>query len=151
MIAYPDTSFLYAFYLQQSHSPKATEYAAKMKEPLHLTELVRYEFRQSVRFQVWRKATNDIEGLSERDAQAAIGQLEDDLKTGVAVIIPCSYMQVLALADKLSERFTIKNGHRSLDVLHVATALALKAKKLLSFDRRQRKLAESAGLQAAPL
>ena len=52
MTAFPDTSFLYGFYLQQTNSPAAAAYAAIMKEPLQITELLRYEFRQSLRFQV---------------------------------------------------------------------------------------------------
>ena len=38
-------------------------------------------------------------------------------------------------------------GHRSLDTLHVATALALGAKGLLTFDARQTALAKAAGLR----
>ena len=65
MRAYPDTSFLYGFYLKQSNSPAAAAHAATMKEPLHVTELLRYEFRQSLRFQVWRRATHPREGIAQ--------------------------------------------------------------------------------------
>jgi predicted nucleic acid-binding protein len=41
-------------------------------------------------------------------------------------------------------------GTRSLDLLHVAAALALEAKVFLSFDDRQRKAAASEGLQVKP-
>ena len=58
MTAYPDTSFLYGFYIAESNSPAAAAYAAMMREPLHVTELLRYEFRQSLRFQVWRRSAN---------------------------------------------------------------------------------------------
>jgi hypothetical protein len=54
MTAYADTSFLCAFYVRQSNSPVAAAHAAIMKEPLYVTELLKYEFRQSLRFQVWR-------------------------------------------------------------------------------------------------
>jgi predicted nucleic acid-binding protein len=42
---------------------------------------------------------------------------------------------------------TAKSGHRTLDVLHVATAVHLGAKEFLSFDIRQKKLARHAGLK----
>ncbi|MGZ8941132.1 MAG: hypothetical protein ACXW32_18155, partial [Limisphaerales bacterium] len=77
MIAYPDTSFLYAFYLRQTNSPAAAAYAASADEPLNLTDLVRFEFRQSLRFQVWRKSFKKNEGLNPQDAQSALVQLED--------------------------------------------------------------------------
>lgn len=150
MTAYPDTSFLYAFYLKQSNSPDAAAYAATMKEPLHLTELLRYEFRQSLRFQVWRRATNPREGLLQADADAALNQLEADLASGVAVDAPCDLLEVLRCADDLSLRHTTKQGYRSFDILHVATALHLAAKVLLTFDEKQRQLAVAAGLAVEP-
>ena len=52
MTAYPDTSFLFAFYVKQSNSPAAAAHAATMKEPLHVTALLAYEFRQALRAQV---------------------------------------------------------------------------------------------------
>ena len=150
MTAYPDTSFLCAFYLKQSNSTAAAAHAATMKEPLHVTELLRYEFRQSLRFQVWRRTGNPREGVAQTDADAALNQLEADLTNGVAVLAPCHLREVLHRADDLSKRHTITNGHRSFDILHVATALQLEAEELLSFDERQRKLAQAEGLKVKP-
>ena len=45
---------------------------------------------------------------------------------------------------------TPQGGHRSWDVLHVATALQLGSKTLLSFDHRQRSLAVANGFKIAP-
>lgn len=150
MTAYPDTSFLYGFYLTQSNSPAAAAQAATMKEPLHVTELLRYEFRQSLRFQVWRRSANPRAGVARADADAALNQLEADLASGVVVVAPCNLVEVLRRADDLSKRHTITEGHRSLDILHVATALALKAEQFLTFDSNQRKLALAAGMKVKP-
>ena len=121
-----------------------------MKEPLHITELLRYEFRQSLRFQVWRRAANPNEGISHVVADAAVNQLEADLLSGVAVIAVCDLLAVLRQADELSKRHTISEGYRSFDILHVATALHLGAKKFLSFDQRQRTLAGAEGMTVKP-
>ena len=150
MTAYPDTSFLCAFYLKQSNSPAAAAHAATMKEPLHVTELLRYEFRQALRFQVWRRAGNPREGVAQADADTALNQFEADLASGVAVLAPCHLLEVLRRADDLSKRHTITDGYRSFDILHVATALQLEAEELLSFDERQRKLAQAEGLKVKP-
>lgn len=150
MTAYPDTSFLYGFYLKQSTSPAAAAHAASMKEPLHVTELLRYEFRQSLRFQVWRRAAHPREGIAPADADAALNQLEADLANGVAVLAPCDLLEVLRRADDLSKRHTLKEGYRSFDLLHVATALHLAAKEFLTFDEKQCKLAAAAGLTVKP-
>jgi len=53
MIAFPDTSFLCAFYRRQDNSAAAAAYFKAMPEALHISGLLLYEFRQSVRFQVW--------------------------------------------------------------------------------------------------
>ena len=45
---------------------------------------------------------------------------------------------------------THAGGHRSFDILHVATATLAKAKLFLTFDNNQRKLAAAAGLTVGP-
>ncbi|MBE7501498.1 MAG: type II toxin-antitoxin system VapC family toxin [Verrucomicrobiales bacterium] len=150
MRAYPDTSFLYGFYLMESTSSAVAAYASTMREPLHLTELLRYEFCQSLRFQVWRRARNPAEGVLQSDAEAALNQLEADLASGIAVLVPCSLWEVLRRADDLSKRHTTKGGHRSFGILHVASALVLEVEEFLTFDARQRGLAEAEGLSVKP-
>jgi predicted nucleic acid-binding protein len=54
------------------------------------------------------------------------------------------------LAETISKRHTITNGHRSLDNLHVATALHLGAREFLTFDANQRKLAAAEKLKVKP-
>lgn len=150
MIALPDTSFLCAIYRRQSNSPAAAAHAATMKEPLHVTALLVYEFRQSLRLQVWRHSHNPREGMPLADAQAALSQFAADLASGVAVLEPCTFQDVLRRAEDLSHRHTLAGGHRSFDVLHVATALHLGAREFLTFDTNQRKLAAAEGLAVKP-
>lgn len=150
MIAYPDTSYLCAFYLKQSNSSAAAAHAATMKEPLQVTPLLVYEFRQSLRFQVCRRAANPREGVAAADAQAALNQFETDLANGIAAVTPCNFPDVFRRADELSTRHTISGGHRSFDILHVATALHLKAREFLTFDINQRRLAAAERLRVKP-
>jgi predicted nucleic acid-binding protein len=150
VIAYPDTSFLCAFYVKQSNSPAAAGHAATMKEPLHVAAFLAYEFRQSLRFQVWRHSANPREGVALADAQAALSQFAADSASGVAVLEPCNFQDVLRRAEDLSNRHTIVGGHRSFDMLHVATALHLGAREFLTFDTNQRKLAAVEGLAVKP-
>jgi predicted nucleic acid-binding protein len=150
MIAYPDTSFLCAIYVKQSNSPSAAAHAATLREPLHVAALLAYEFRQSLRFQTWRRSANPREGIAPADAHAAIAQFETDLANGVAVLEPCNFQDVFRLAEDLSRRHTSGHGHRGFDVLHVATALLLRAKEFLTFDANQRRLATAEKLTVKP-
>ena len=50
----------------------------------------------------------------------------------------------------LFHRHTLTGGHRSLDLLPMATALHLGAREFLTFDTNQRKLAAAEKLKVKP-
>jgi len=50
---------------------------------------------------------------------------------------------------ELARRYGPKFGTRTLDSLHVACALELKAEQFWTFDQRQAKLAKAAGLKTS--
>ena len=150
MIAFPDTSFLCAFYRRQDNSPQAAAYFKAMPEALHVSGLLLYEFRQSVRFQVWLHARDKTKGYPQADGDRALADLQTDLDTGALVMVTVDWPDVHRLAETISKRHTMTGGHRSLDVLHVATALHLGARELLTFDTSQRKLAVAEKLKVKP-
>jgi predicted nucleic acid-binding protein len=147
MTAFPDTSFLCAIYRRQDNSPAAAAYFKAMSEPLPVSGLLLYEFRQSVRFQVWLHTRDKTKGYSQADCDGALADLQTDLDTGVVVIVAAEWADVHRRAEDLSKYHTAASGHRSLDVLHVATALHLGAREFLTFDANQRKLAVAEGLK----
>jgi predicted nucleic acid-binding protein len=150
MIAFPDTSFLCALYVRQDNSPAAAAYFKAMPEALHVSSLMLYEFRQSVRFQVWLHGRDKNKGYPQAIAEAALSGLQTDLETGVVVPVSADWPDVHRLAETLSKRHTIAGGHRAFDVLHVATALHLGAREFLTFDTNQRKLAAAEKLKVKP-
>jgi len=135
MIAYPDSSFLYSIYLLDKHSAQATEYLKQKNEPLCIGSLLHFEFCQAVRFAIARK------GLSEKVGLNALTDFHNDLSKGVVTLIFCKWSIVHQKANLLSEHYTIQQGYRTLDILHIATALTLGAKEFLTFDKNQAKLA----------
>jgi predicted nucleic acid-binding protein len=78
-------------------------------------------------------------------AQTALARLDSDLDDGVLELVFCDYVLVIDRARKISNTHTWKTGHRSIDILHVATARYLRARRFLTFDDNQRKLAEAEG------
>jgi predicted nucleic acid-binding protein len=150
MTAFPDTSFLCAFYRRQDNSAAAAAHFKAMPEALHVSGLLLYEFRQSVRFQVWLHGRDKNKGYPETDCDHALADLQTDLDTGTVVVVTADWADVYRLAETLSKRHTMAGGHRSLDVLHVATALHLGAKEFLTFDANQRKLATAEKLKVKP-
>jgi predicted nucleic acid-binding protein len=72
--------------------------------------------------------------------------LEDDFKAGIwkRAAIPEDAFDLCA---DLARRHGSKLGVRTLDSLHVACALELKAERFWTFDERQAKLAKAEGLK----
>ena len=150
MNAYPDTSFLCALYRTQDNSPQALAYRARMNEPLCVTRLLLWEFRQSVRFQAFRHSKNRNVGYPLHEAEKMLSDLNDDLRDGFVVSVAIDILDILVAGERISKLRTFAGGHRSFDILHVATALELGAKEFLSFDTNQIDLAAAEGL-ATPL
>lgn len=150
MIAYPDTSFLCALYVAQSTSSAAIAHYQRMKEPLHVSALLLGEFRQSVRFQVFRHSRDASQGYGRKTGFAALAKLQSNIDDGALVVVPVDWAEVINIAERISAQHTVGGGHRFMDVLHIATAKQLGATQLLSFDANQRMLAVAEGLTAKP-
>ena len=73
--------------------------------------------------------------------------LKSDLTSGALRTATVEWVAVHAMAERLSEDYTVAHAHRFADILHVATALHLGAKEFLTFDANQRKLAKAASLK----
>ena len=85
--------------------------------------------------------------MSASDAQRIDLAFEDDRKSGLwfSVAMPEHAFDVCV---DLARRYGPRLGVRTLDSLHVACALELKAERFWTFDERQRKLARAEGLKA---
>jgi len=143
---YPDTSFLCSIYREQEHSRAADAFRASLAAPLPFTELLQFEFLQAIRLQVWLHAADRTKGYGQREADQMLADWGEDMAAGVNVLVPCDMSRVIQLAHTYSTQRTPRHGHRTLDILHVATAVHLGARQFLTFDKRQRALAKHAGL-----
>lgn len=140
-----DTSFLFSLFGRDAYTSAAQGWAQKTKRPIAVTALHRYELANAIRFATFRKV------ISPSDARASLAAFEADLKHGLLQLTSCDLASVVAEADRLSELHTVTGGHRSFDILHVATARVLKATTLLTFDLNQRKLAGTVRLAVGPV
>ena len=143
-LATADTSFLFSLFGNDGHTAAAQAWTRQARIPISVTVLNRYEFGNAVRFAAFRKA------ISQADALASLAAFETDLKSGYLQLVQLDFAAVIAEAVRLSELHTLNGGHRSFDVLHVATARLLKATTFLSFDTNQRKLATTVRLAVGP-
>lgn len=139
-----DTSFLFSLYGNDAHTAAAQDWTRHAHIPISVSELNRYEFGNAIRFTSFRKV------ISQTDLLASWTAFQNDLKSGYLELVPLDLSAVITEAERLSELHTLSGGHRSFDVLHVASARLLKAKTFLSFDSNQRKLAATVQLAVGP-
>lgn len=147
MIHYPDTSFLCSLYRQQEHTDRAVELREELGEDIHYTSLLEFEFLQAIELQVWLHSNDKTRGYSRNEADRMVRDWETDTASGINRLVPFDMDAVLRLSKSYSLRLTSSGGHRTMDMFHVATAIHLGAVKFLTFDDRQRRLADFAGLE----
>ena len=144
---FTDTSFLCALYREQDNSERADALMASLQGDVIVSSLVLWEFRQSARFQVFRHGKDRSQGFSKAEAERMMAILAANLDAGGLVLAAVEWPDVHSLAEQLSAKHTMSDGHRALDILHVATAKHLKLSQFLSFDDNQTKLAKAEGLR----
>lgn len=147
---FPDTSFLCALYRRQWSSGRAIAAMEALPGPLPVSSLLLLEFRQSVRLQIRLHATDRTRGFGKTEGAGMLRDLQSDLQASVLQVVAADWADVHQLAEQLSGKHTETRGHRLADLLHVATALHLGARRFLTFDDNQRQLAEAEGLVVPP-
>jgi predicted nucleic acid-binding protein len=77
----------------------------------------------------------------------ALASLDEDLTTGVYRTADLLWRAALDRSAELSRKYSPKLGTRSLDILHVASALELGSRIFVTYDNRQTELARIVGLK----
>jgi predicted nucleic acid-binding protein len=137
---YADTSLLVSLYAPDSNSARA---AAQMKSaplPIHITQLGELELANALALRVFRRELTQVE------VAAALAAFRADREAGVFFVSPLP-TAAFEKARQLAHRRTPRLGTRTIDVLHVASALVLGARTFLTFDGNQEKLARAEGLR----
>ena len=88
--------------------------------------------------------------LNQTVHDTIIREIETDKADGLLQPTALNQIKLYEKARELSKKHTSTLACRSLDILHVASALILGAKKFASFDLRQRKLAVAVDLTLIP-
>ena len=139
MTAYADTSFLASLYAPDANSAAAAKRMTTAELPVLLTSLGELELFNALHRRLFRKE------LSATEIKAASAAFRSDVHAGVFELMAVA-PEVYARALRLVRKHTPRLGARSLDILHVASALVLGADTFLTFDQTQRKLAQAEGL-----
>jgi predicted nucleic acid-binding protein len=139
LTVYADTSFVVSLYATDQHSAESRRRMAE--SPLvWFTPLHHAEWAHAIAQHAFHRK------ISTAGAQELNRHLEKDRAAGLwrEVELPEGVFEVCA---DLARRYGPRLGVRTLDSLHVACALQLKAEQFWTFDERQAKLAKVAGLK----
>ncbi len=150
MNALAETSFLCSLYRQDGHIQKVDKWRRDNGVIIHISSLVAFEYRQSIRLLVFQNSCNPKIGVDSAQGDLLIERLREDIRSGIIQVIDGQWSEVHSLAEILSHKHTPLMGNRFAGILHVATALHLGSRDFLSFDTNQCDLAKAEGL-AVPL
>ncbi len=144
MKTYFDSSAIVPMYIRDDRSEKVQRLLRSHAAPLMVTPLHLHELHNAVRLcQFWGH-------LTPVRAAVVVEQIASDARDGRLMSVIPPWAEVYAAGQRLIAEHTPQEGARSLDILHVATALVLDAQTFCSFDERQNKLARAAGLNVLP-
>lgn len=139
MSTYADTSFLVSLYVFDDNSPKAAAIFADASLPFLLTPLIEAEVVNAFYLRVFRKESG------EKQIRTSLDLFGKDARAGVFESKSFSN-DVFRQASQIASRRTAKFGSRTLDLLHVASAVFLKTETFYTFDKKQAELARAEGL-----
>ncbi|MCC6663018.1 MAG: type II toxin-antitoxin system VapC family toxin [Polyangiaceae bacterium] len=138
---YVDPSALRSLYLHDDRSSRFCAWRRRTRGALPVTRFGRAELVNSVQLAVHRGT------ISADVAALAAADFESDLAEGRLQLVDALWRRMLDLAAELSQEHTAKLGTHTLDVLHVASALALGAQRFVTYDTRQAALAKAVKLR----
>ena len=139
MTVYADTSFLVSLYVSDNHSADARSRVVTAPDlwfsPLHFAEwshaIAQHIFRGVMRPQ----ESNEVYDHLAKDRIAGVWK---------DVILP---EKAYDLCAELARLHCPRLGVRTIDTLHVACALELRAEMFWTYDERQARLAKAEGLK----
>ena len=138
---YVDPSALLKLYLKEPESRAMAAWRKKIGDPLLVTHHGRVELTNGIGLAAYRGI------ITDKVHDAAIAALDDDFAQGRYRQGDVLWRATLKRAGELSRKHTRSIGCRSLDILHVASALELEFKHFATFDIRQQQLARAASLK----
>ena len=152
MKTYADANVLVRLYL---NLPGSDEIAAQLRSaegqrdwPLPITDLLRFEIVNGIQRMVFESRHGGQWRVTAETAACALSDFEDDF--GDRLFLhhsPLVLREIESEVLSLANRYTAKEGFRTYDVMHVASALTLRCKRFLSFDAKAARLAKWVGLE----
>jgi len=131
---------LVSLYSPDAHSARAAHIVRRLNPVVLLTPLGELELANALELRLFRKEANPT---AIHTAQTMI---HEHVQAGFFSLQGMP-MTAYERARRMTRRHSAQLGTRTLDILHVTSAIELGAERFLTFDERQRKLAQVEGLR----
>jgi predicted nucleic acid-binding protein len=138
---YFDTGVLLKLYSAEEDSPRAVALVESYGSPIGFSGLQHTELRNALH----RKSTR--KEISRQELRRTLRNLQSDIDHGVLRPLEIDWKEVFVEANRLTDKYALSVQCRTLDTLHVATALKLEIASIGTTDERQKILAQKAGLK----
>ena len=138
---YVDPSALRRLYVHDQQSRAFCAWRTRLAGSLPLTLHGRAELVNSITLALFRK------DITADTCESALADLDEDILAGRLHMADLLWRKALERATELSREHTPRLGTRTLDVLHVASALVLGCRRFVTYDDRQAALAKQVGLR----
>jgi predicted nucleic acid-binding protein len=138
---YVDQSALLKLYINEPQSRVMAAWRARVDGSLAVTHHGRVELTNALALAAHRGF------LDEQAFGSALAALDDDFRQGRYRQADLLWRATLNRACQLSRDHSRTLGTRTLDVLHVASALELEMRQFVSFDVKQQNLVRAVGLR----
>ena len=140
-MVYVDTSVIVKLYIKEKYSRDSSNWLRENNEALPLTSFHELEFINAIRLKQFRAE------ITLDEARLIMSRFEEHEKNGIYYRPQLDWSAIFIHAIDLSTKHSASIGSRSLDILHIASALSINADRFLTLDDRQTGLATLVGLK----
>lgn len=138
---YVDPSALRAMYVHDARSAPFAAWRRRLAGPIVITRHGHAELENSIELAVFHAR------LVRDRADIALAAVAADVAQGSLAVVDVFWRRALDLTRELSREHTARLGVRTLDAMHVASALTLKRRVFVTYDERQAALARAVKLR----
>jgi predicted nucleic acid-binding protein len=144
MDAYFDSAVIVKLYVREATSSDAIRLVGAYVAPYWLTQWQALEVKNAIRVKAFRKE------ITAGEMNLSLAAFEQDITAGRWQRPIYAAALVEQKAEELSASHAAVIGCRTLDIIHVAAAVVIRASEFVTFDARQGAVAKQAGLIVKP-
>ncbi len=152
MSTYVDANLLVRMYLELPGSKGVlnllSDGAGRSAWPYPVTDLLRCDVVNAIHRMDFESRTGGQWRVTQESAAVALADFENDLSDALFLKrTPLTLQAIEPEFDSLVARHTAREGFRTYDVIHVASALTMGCELFLTFDKTAKLLAKRVGLK----